>query len=223
MRTARRALLVGLLALAGALMVGDDPRDVEALTALRAKIKWKADGYLGSKGERTAEDTDSFVFWRSGLLTRQSNPDPAGGQVLTSTQFVDTVTFTSSLDLPRAAIKVQQPTFGTARSVHAKVSVYGLPAATELQLEPDATGEPAIKGETEIELTITSRVPVESQIKPLRGLTPRVFTSLIQVVERVGTGTAWRTLNKPMIVRTEFQASAWAVANGRPTPTAVGH
>jgi hypothetical protein len=218
----RRALLGGLLALGAGLMVGGDPREAEALAALRSKITWSAPGYPRSLADRAPDDASAFAFWREGLLTRQSNRDPSHEQVLTSAQFTDTVTFTSSLDLPRAAIRVQQPTFGAARSVHVTVSVFGLPAATELTLDPDASGEPAIKADVPVDLTIISRVPVESQIAPLRGLTPRVFTSIIHVLERTGTGTARRTLNKPMIVRTELQASAWAVANGRPTPTPAG-
>jgi hypothetical protein len=216
----RRAFLGGALLLGAGLAAGGDPTEVKALAALRAKIKWDSDLPRSLAG-REQNAAAAYAFWRDGVIARQSNSDLSREQVLTSTQFTDVVTFTSSLDIPRAAIRVSQPTFGVAKSVHVRVSALGLGPSTEILIDPRLPDEPAIFAGQPVEVTIVSGIPVESQ-QSRRGQTPRTFTSIVQVVERVSaTSRAWRTLNKPLLVRTELQPAAWATSNGRPTPTAI--
>lgn len=221
MKLGRRALLCGALAVGGGLVAGIDPGEVEALAALRAKIKWEAPGIPTGLSERDQNDTGTYVFWRDGILRRQSNPDPSKDQVLASVEFPETVFFTASLPIPRAAIRVSQPGYGPTRSsVHVRVATLDAGPSTQILMDP-FEGEPAIPAGVPIELTIFSRIPAESQVRG-RTVTPRVFTSVVQVLERVGASNrAWRTLNKSLIVRTELQAAAWATANGRAAPTPI--
>jgi hypothetical protein len=175
--------------------------------------------------DRQSTDNDAFVFWRDGVISRQSNPnrdsiDPTLGQVLPGVTYVDTVDFVASVDIPRATIRVQQPNFGTKTSpaYHVTVSALGMPASTELLIDPEFPDEPAIPAGIPISVTITSRVPPESQAT---APTPRTLTSVVRVVQRVGEGRAVRNLNKALIVRTELQAAIWATKNGRATPTPI--
>jgi hypothetical protein len=224
MTLGRRAFLGGLVAAgAGLVLAGapGGPPEAEALTALRAKISWDSD-LPRSLADRQSGDGSAYVFWRDPIITRQSNPDRSREQVLTSTPaFVDTVTLTSSLDIQRAVLRVDQPTFGASKNVHVRVAVpsFGLGPGTQLNLDPQFPGDPAIPAGLPIEVLVYSRIPVESQ---LQRPTPRVFTSIVRVLERPDSSPATRNLNKALIVRTELQAASWATNNGRPTPTPIG-
>jgi len=224
MSTGRRAFLGGLVAASAGLVlagVPGGPPDAEALTALRAKITWDSD-LPRSLADRDGSDSSAYAFWRSGIITRQSNPDASREQVLTSSPpFVDTVTFTASLDVGRAILRVDQPSYGASKNVHVRIAVpsFGLGPGTQLTLEPQFPGDPAIPAGLPIEVDVYSHVPVESQ---QQRPTPRVFTSIIRVLQLPDTSLATRNLEKPLIVRTELQASAWATNNGRPTPTPIG-
>jgi hypothetical protein len=183
-----------------------------------------------------------FVFFRDNTLSRRSNTDPQKQQVLPGTQFTDRVQFVPTIDIQNAVIHVHQPGLGPNRDqchvvITSVVDAFG-----------DTVGPAVPGGATEIvlgfvsaanapyEVTLLSQVPSASQlVKP----TPRLLTSVVRVLEKVPTrgapnpnprmrrcggeigGRGYNSLNKTLVIRTELQLSAWAVANNRPTPTPV--
>jgi len=115
----------------------------EAVGPLRAKIRWSTpSGTWDTTGfnviptklsDRSVADPDgqdrsAYVFFQSGTLTRQTNPNAATGdmqgQVRRGGTFCDRVTLSSSLDVQNAVVRVDQATFGpTKRDVHVKVAL----------------------------------------------------------------------------------------------------
>ncbi len=222
-RLGRRVFLGGLIAVGtGLLLEGtpEGPQSAEALTALRAKITWTS-SLPTSLGERPNGDASAYAFWRDGIITRQSNPDPSLEQVTTSTAFVDTVQVVASLDIPHAIVRVDQPTYGASKNVHVRIAIpsLGLGPDTQVPSKNQVPRDFAVQAGVPIDVEIHSQVPVESQ---LRRPTPRIFTSIIRVLEYPGDSLATRNLSKALIVRSELQASAWAASNLRPTPTPIG-
>ena len=190
----------------------------EALSTLRAKITWNSD-LPRALTERLPNDTTAYALWRDNLLSRQSNADASRDQVVTGRQFVDEVTFLPSLSIPEAVITVNQPSY--SGSYHVRISVNNLPPATQIVLRRAADGSPALTSGVPVTMTIYSQVPSQSQVVDSK-LTPKIFTSIIRIGDRIPGGTSVRTLTRPMTVRTLLQPNQWADVNGLPTPTPIG-
>ena len=220
-RISRRAVIcfafltATTLALSG---LAEPAPPAEALSTLRAKVTWGST-LPRALSERLPSDTSTYALWRDNLLTRQSNADASRDQVLADRQFVDEVTFLPSLDVPEAVITVSQPSY--SGSYHVRISVNHLQAATRIVLQTAADGTPALKAGVPVTMTIYSSVPSQSQVVDSK-LTPKIFTSIIRVGDRIPGGTSVRTLTKPMTVRTLLQPNEWANRNRLPTPTPIG-
>lgn len=160
-------------------------------------LSW-SDSLPRSLRERSAGDTSAYALWRGTTLSRQSNPSPDGEQVLTSplvTCFADIVEFTPSRDVEAAVIRVHQPTYGQVRRGQPPLAAVMVRAeritplgiaydGPGVALELDSIeGAPALPAGVPVRMTIFSRVPPESQCDGLRP-TPRIFTSMIRVMER---------------------------------------
>ncbi len=209
------ALMAATFGLSG---FADPAPSVEALSTLRAKITWSST-LPKSLSQRLPSDTSAYALWNDNLLTRQSNPDSSRDQVLPDQQFVDQVQFVPSLDISEAVIAVSQPSFGG--TYHVRISVNNQTPSTHLILRSSSSGTPALQSGIPVTMTIYSTVPSQSQTTNAK-LTPKFYTSIIRIGDRVPGGTSVRTLTKPMTVRTLLQANEWSNRNRLPTPTPIG-
>lgn len=190
----------------------------EALSTLRAKITWTSD-LPRTLSDRLPSDTSSYALWRDNLLSRQSNADASREQVVTDRQFVDEVMFLPSLDIPEAVITVSQPSY--RGNYHVRISVNDMEPATKIVLRRADDGSPALTAGVPVTMTIYSTVPSSSQVAVSKR-TPKIFTSIIRIGDRIPGGTSVRTLYKPMTVRTLLQPNEWASRNRLATPTPIG-
>jgi hypothetical protein len=210
---------------------------------------WKTfqDEHLDELPDRTLVLFRDGTFARRSNPDPDAEEPNRVSQVELNTVFTDVLTFTPTTDLQDAVLYVHQPTWGGGQECHVQVTQVINDAGAELFASSGrafvSLGRlPAAEGPYHV--TLRSQIPSRSQASGRS--TPRILTSVVRVLERAPAratsrpaqgsptatpvpgacdvevgGSAYRSLNRPLIVRTELQGAAWAGANGRPAPTPI--